>query len=142
MLLIERGELTQVALDRAVRLQSESGERLSAVLTKLGLISERALAEAFAAVLDVQIVSAADFPDTPVLDGRISRKFLKQARAIPLEDRPDALNFYIGHELGHLRQNHQTWSTVLAPALFPATDRRGLLAGARVHLRPPWPRRL
>lgn len=35
-----------------------------------------------------------------------------------MEDRPDALNFYIGHELGHLRRNHQTWSTVLAPALF------------------------
>jgi Zn-dependent protease with chaperone function len=35
-----------------------------------------------------------------------------------MEERPDALNFYIGHELGHLRQHHLTWSKVLAPALF------------------------
>jgi general secretion pathway protein E len=90
-LLVDRGALTAAALDRALRLQSESGERLSAVLTKLGLISERALAEAFAAVLNVPIVSAADFPDAPVIEDRISRKFLKQARAIPLEDRPNGL---------------------------------------------------
>jgi Zn-dependent protease with chaperone function len=35
-----------------------------------------------------------------------------------MEDRPEALNFYIGHELGHLRQHHLTWSKVLAPAMF------------------------
>jgi Zn-dependent protease with chaperone function len=35
-----------------------------------------------------------------------------------MEDRPDALNFYIGHELGHLRRHHLTWSKVLAPAMF------------------------
>ena len=35
-----------------------------------------------------------------------------------MEDRPGALDFYIGHELGHLRQHHLTWSKVLAPALF------------------------
>lgn len=35
-----------------------------------------------------------------------------------MEDRPGALDFYIGHELGHLRRNHLTWSQILAPALF------------------------
>lgn len=33
-----------------------------------------------------------------------------------LADDPDALNFYIGHELGHIKQKHLTWSTVLMPA--------------------------
>lgn len=33
-----------------------------------------------------------------------------------LADNPDALNFYIGHELGHIRRKHLTWSTVLMPA--------------------------
>jgi len=28
----------------------------------------------------------------------------------------DALNFYIGHELGHIRRKHMSWSTVLMPA--------------------------
>lgn len=35
-----------------------------------------------------------------------------------MEDRPGALDFYIGHELGHLRRHHLTWSKVLAPAMF------------------------
>ncbi len=33
-----------------------------------------------------------------------------------LDDDPDALNFYIGHELGHLKRNHLRWSPVLMPA--------------------------
>ncbi|NVM75774.1 Zn-dependent protease with chaperone function [Duganella sp. SG902] len=33
-----------------------------------------------------------------------------------LEERPDAINFYIGHELGHIKRNHLRWSALLAPA--------------------------
>jgi len=33
-----------------------------------------------------------------------------------LEDRPDAVDFYIGHELGHIHRKHLLW----APFLFPA----------------------
>lgn len=35
-----------------------------------------------------------------------------------LEDRPEALNFYIGHELGHVKQKHLNWGPVLWPALL------------------------
>ncbi|MBV7538409.1 M48 family metalloprotease [Duganella sp. sic0402] len=35
-----------------------------------------------------------------------------------LELRPDAINFYIGHELGHIRQQHLRWSALLAPAAW------------------------
>lgn len=33
-----------------------------------------------------------------------------------LADNPDALNFYIGHEIGHIKRRHLKWSTVLLPA--------------------------
>jgi Zn-dependent protease with chaperone function/type II secretory pathway pseudopilin PulG len=33
-----------------------------------------------------------------------------------LEDKPDAINFYIGHELGHIKRNHLRWSALLMPA--------------------------
>ena len=33
-----------------------------------------------------------------------------------LADNPDALNFYIGHEIGHIKRRHLAWSTVLLPA--------------------------
>ncbi|SHN36199.1 Zn-dependent protease with chaperone function [Duganella sacchari] len=35
-----------------------------------------------------------------------------------LEERPDAINFYIGHEIGHIKRNHLRWSALLAPATF------------------------
>ncbi len=33
-----------------------------------------------------------------------------------LEANPDALNFYIGHEIGHIKRKHLSWSPVLMPA--------------------------
>jgi Zn-dependent protease with chaperone function/Tfp pilus assembly major pilin PilA len=33
-----------------------------------------------------------------------------------LHDNPDALNFYIGHEIGHIKRKHLNWATVLLPA--------------------------
>ncbi len=33
-----------------------------------------------------------------------------------LADNPDALNFYIGHEIGHIKRKHLKWSAVLLPA--------------------------
>jgi Zn-dependent protease with chaperone function len=33
-----------------------------------------------------------------------------------LADNPDALNFYIGHEIGHIKRKHLSWATFLMPA--------------------------
>jgi Zn-dependent protease with chaperone function/type II secretory pathway pseudopilin PulG len=33
-----------------------------------------------------------------------------------LQDKPESLNFYIGHELGHIKRKHLRWGPVLAPA--------------------------
>lgn len=33
-----------------------------------------------------------------------------------LESQPDAIDFYIGHELGHIHRKHLTWSTFVMPA--------------------------
>ncbi|HTK84245.1 MAG TPA: M48 family metallopeptidase [Patescibacteria group bacterium] len=32
-----------------------------------------------------------------------------------LQENPDAINFYIGHELGHIKRHHVSWSTYLVP---------------------------
>lgn len=80
------GKLTLPALDRAQRVQAETGKRLPTVLTRLGLITERDLAEAQAAMLDLPLVGPKDFPETPVLEDRINRQFLKQSHLIPLAE--------------------------------------------------------
>jgi len=46
--LVERGALTPVLAERVARVQSDTSDRLSAILLKLGLLSEARLAEALA----------------------------------------------------------------------------------------------
>src|SRR5207237_10295251 len=89
--LIRRGKLAVTALERAERLRAETGERLELLLTKLGLVSERDLAEAFAEQLGLSLLDARDFPVTPVLEGQLSTGFLKEARFIPMQDRGDGV---------------------------------------------------
>ncbi len=35
-----------------------------------------------------------------------------------LKDQPGAINFYIGHEVGHIHRHHIRWGWILFPALF------------------------
>src|SRR5947209_2145585 len=51
-LLIERGKLDPVALERALRLQQDSGgEKIGSLLVTLGLVAQRDVAEALAGQL-------------------------------------------------------------------------------------------
>ncbi|MDJ0944588.1 MAG: type II secretion system ATPase GspE [Kiloniellales bacterium] len=84
--LVAQGKLEQSALQRAERARAESGERLDRVLTRLGLVGERDMAEAMAAELELPIVGAEDYPEAPVLDGLLSVRFLKNSRVLPLSE--------------------------------------------------------
>jgi general secretion pathway protein E len=77
--------------ERAEKLAAEIGERLELVLTRLGLIGERDLVEALAAYLNLPLAAAKGFPAAPVLEAKLSRRFLKESRVIPLAARPDGL---------------------------------------------------
>jgi general secretion pathway protein E len=83
-LLVQRGILDSKSVERANRVAAEGGSRFDAVLTQLGLLSERGLAEALAALLDIRLASARDYPEAPVLPERLRAKFLRKARAVPI----------------------------------------------------------
>ncbi|RMD70342.1 MAG: type II secretion system protein GspE, partial [Gammaproteobacteria bacterium] len=88
--LVARGKLTAPQLERALRLQEESGERLPALLLKLGLVSERDLAEALAEDLGLPIAHPADYPQELPLDG-VSVKFLRENKVFPLAESGDSV---------------------------------------------------
>jgi general secretion pathway protein E len=90
-ILIDRGRLDASGLERAQRLAEESGERLEPILTKLGLVSERDLAEAYCLCLDTSRLEARSLPQAPLPNVLLSRKFLRRARILPLEEGPDHL---------------------------------------------------
>jgi general secretion pathway protein E len=83
-LLVAHQKLADADLQRARRVQEGTGENLDSLLVKLGLVSERDLAEALSTQLKLPLVQPADYPDTPVTNGGVSARFLKESRAIPL----------------------------------------------------------
>ena len=85
-LLIERGKLGAADLERALRLQQESGEKLGALLVTLGVVAQRDVAEALAAQLELQLVEVAGYPEFPILEERVSPRFLRETRALPLRE--------------------------------------------------------
>jgi general secretion pathway protein E len=85
------GKIQDSALERAERLSAESGDRFEAVITRLGLVSERDLAESLAGFLKLPMAVAQDYPDAPILEERLSRKYLKTAQIIPLAERADGV---------------------------------------------------
>jgi general secretion pathway protein E len=67
-------------MSRARLVGEKTGERLDAVLTRLGLVSENALAEAIAKATGCPLASADAFPPTDVSEGRLSPRFLRDAK--------------------------------------------------------------
>ena len=76
-------------LARALLVQSETGERLDSVLTRLGLISEQRLADAVAAATGLGIATTADYPALPVAPGRVTERFLREHKAVILREAND-----------------------------------------------------
>jgi general secretion pathway protein E len=86
-ILVERGKLDPANLDRALKLQEgETREKIGVILLRLGMVSGRDLADALADQLDLPVAQAKDFPELPLLEERLSSKFLRDAQAVPLRE--------------------------------------------------------
>ena len=86
-ILLERGKLDPANLERALKLQEgESREKIGVILLRLGMVSGRDLADALADQLDLPLAQATDFPELPLLEERLSSKFLRDAQAVPLRE--------------------------------------------------------
>ena len=83
-LVLDRGLAPAETLARAQLVQGETGERLDSVLTRLGLVSEQALAQAIAEAAGLRVASRDDYPDEPIAADRLSARFLHDAKAVPL----------------------------------------------------------
>lgn len=77
--------LSEEALQRALLISAESGERLDAVITRLGLMSEDRLLAEMARATDLPVVAAAAMPGQPVAGAAPSLAFLRDLRALPID---------------------------------------------------------
>ena len=84
-LLVAQGHCDPRTLDRGRLVAAESGQRLDRVLVQLGLVTERGVADAFAALLGLEVAEAAAYPpDEPLFPERLTARFLRHARALPV----------------------------------------------------------
>ncbi|MBK8182862.1 MAG: type II secretion system ATPase GspE [Candidatus Competibacteraceae bacterium] len=100
-LLVEHQKLTEADLQRAQRVRDSTGEALDTLLVKLGLVSERDLAEAVAARLNLALLKPGDYPETPVTNSGVSSRFLKESRAIPLFEEEQGLAVAMANPTDH-----------------------------------------
>ena len=84
--LADSGKLQPGALERARMLTAESRERLATVLTRLGLISERDLAEALSLYLHLPLAEPNDYPLKPLLEDKLGAPFLRDAMLLPVKE--------------------------------------------------------
>ena len=103
--LVESGAIDRRTLDRARRVASETGGRLDQVLTQLGLMSDRGLAEALAELIAAPVVVASDYPDRPLFHDCLKAKFLRRARALPIAATDDRATLAMADPLDVFTRN-------------------------------------
>src|SRR5947209_2716930 len=91
--LMARGRVDAVQRDRVLALRRERGdsESESVILTRLGMIGEREMAQCLAEFLDIPLATAEDYPATPVPAGQLGADFIARAQILPLRDASDGL---------------------------------------------------
>ncbi len=99
-LLVEHGHCDARTVERGRRVAAESGQRLDAVLIQLGLVSERGLADAYAALLGVPLATPERYPAAePLFADRLSARFLRHGRALPVAVEGDTLTVAVADPL-------------------------------------------
>ncbi len=81
--LVSRHQLSEPDLQRVRAMQSV--ESLGSLLVKMGLVSERHLAEAQSERLNIPLVEKTDFPEMPLLEDVLSSKYLRHNLVLPLQ---------------------------------------------------------
>ena len=96
-ILLARGKVSEDELDRVLRLQAASArpEKLGNLLTTLGVVSARDIAQALAVQADLPYFETSAFPEMPILEERISARFLRDSRALPVEEDEDTLTLAV-----------------------------------------------
>ncbi|MEW5975189.1 MAG: type II secretion system ATPase GspE [Acidobacteriota bacterium] len=84
-LLVERNLISPQELQSALALQRERKDKLGRILLDLGYLAERDLVAVLSEQHGTRLVVAAEYPAVPLELGRLSSKFLRQFKVLPLD---------------------------------------------------------
>lgn len=94
--LLRKGRLKETDLVRARRVHEEQDDvGLVSLLTRLGLASERDVAEGLSELLELPLVSAKDAPEAPPAGVQLSVRFLKQFHIVPIGETEKSIRLLV-----------------------------------------------
>ena len=86
-ILVEQGRIHPEHLLQVQRLQQDEPEtRIGELLLRLGLVTALDIAQTVAARLDLPLMTAADYPKFPVLEEKVSTRFLRETQTLPVAE--------------------------------------------------------
>ncbi len=89
--LLTRGRLDAVHRERVLALRRERGESECVIITRLGMIGEREMAECLAEFLGIPLAAARDYPAAPFPAASLAPDFLARARILPLKETAEGI---------------------------------------------------
>jgi general secretion pathway protein E len=92
-LLVEQGKISERDVERTLLAQAEMGGVFGQVLVKLGLVSEADVAAALSAQLSIDLLAAADYPQSPIRLEAVAQDFLLSNAVVPVADTPQQARF-------------------------------------------------
>ena len=98
--LVRKGKVREAEINRARRLAAQTDDQtLPALLMKLGILSERDIAEALAEVSGLPLIGGNDYPETSPLPDAVASRFLKENRIVGIGTQEDAFEVAIADPL-------------------------------------------
>lgn len=88
-LLITEDRIKPDELKRSLELQSENGVALGILLVRLGLVSDRDMANLLHRITEFSLLDDEEIPDVPILTEALSEKFLRDVYALPVTETDD-----------------------------------------------------
>jgi general secretion pathway protein E len=100
--LLRKGRLKETDLARARRVYEEQEDvGLISLLTRLGLASERDVAEGLSELLSLPLLSAKDAPEAPPAGVQLSVRFLKQFHIVPIAESEQSIHLLVADPQDH-----------------------------------------
>ncbi len=98
--LVRKGKAREAEINRARRLAAQTDDQpLPALLMKLGIVSERDIAEALAEVSGLPLVGTSDYPEASPLPETVATRFLKENHIVGINALDDAFEVAIANPL-------------------------------------------
>ena len=86
-ILVAQGRINPEHLLQAQRLQEDEPEtRIVELLLRMGFVTASDIAQTVAAQLDLPLMAAADYPKFPVLEEKVSTRFLRETQTLPVAE--------------------------------------------------------